>query len=158
MSTSTAYAATTNLIAAIESQSAAKSQDNFVFGIMRGEPIDNWAVDDGIYIAKVDRTIARNEMSGNSVGALREDYVIVVEIAVFRGGDTVNAGDTTSAHELRCWNLINAVESAIRADRTLGGAVPDAWPETSTMISEWDPENMGRRARSTVNVHCWAFI
>ena len=155
MSISTVPTATANLITAISAQSAAKSVDNFVFGIHRGEPVHDWAVDDGIYIAQVNRTIARNEMTGNAVGALREDYTLIVEIACFRGGDN---SDVVADVETRAWALVNAVETAIRADRTLAGAVPDAWQEGSTFISEWDPDNIGRRARVSINVHCWAFI
>lgn len=158
MSVSTAPTAIANLIAAIKLQSAAISQDVFPFGIQRGEPIHDWPVDDGIYISQTNRTLQRLEMRAGTVGYLREDYVLVVEIAVFRGGDAVAPGDTTSAIEQRCWDLVNAVETAVRNDLTLAGAVPEAFPESSVIVSEWDPDNAGRRVRATVHVHCWAFI
>ena len=152
MSSSTAPAAITQLIALISAQSAAASVDNFVFGIRQGEPQHDWAVDDGMFIATVNRQIQKVEMRGQVAGGMREDFVLTVNIGVFRGGDNV------TDVEARAWALINAVETAVSGNRSLNGAVVDAWAESSTVSSEWDPESTGRRAVGTVSVHCWSFI
>lgn len=149
---STAPAAITNLITLIMAQPQCVSVDNFNFSIRRGEPVHGLPVDDIIYIAQVNRTIIRAEMRGGSPGGYREDYVIPIEIQCFRGGDNVT--DT----EARFWSLLSAVETAVSTDRTLGGAVPESFPEASPVVSSWDPEALGRVVSSTVNVHCWSFI
>ena len=152
MSVSTAPAAITQLIALISAQSVAVSVDNFTFGIRQGEPQHDWPVDDGLYISQVSRQIQRAEMRGFSVGGMREDYVLQVNIGVFRGGDNV------TDVEARVWSLINAIETAVSTNRSLNAAVVEAWAESSTVSSEWDPESVGRRAIATVGVHCWSFI
>ena len=152
MSTSTAPAAITQLIALISAQSAAASTDNFTFGIRQGEPQHDWPVDDGMYISQVTRSIQRAEMRGQTAGGMREEFVLLVNIGVFRGGDNV------TDVEARAWALINAVETAVSGNRSLNSAVVEAWAESSTVSSEWDPESDGRRAIATVGVHCWSFI
>ena len=152
MSVSTAPAAITQLIALISAQSAAASTDNFVFGIRQGEPQHDWPVDDGIYISQVSRSIQRAEMRGQVAGGMREDFVLQINIGVFRGGDNV------TDVEARTWALINAIETAVSANRSLNAAVVEAWSESSTVSSEWDTEQEGRRAIATVGVHCWSFI
>ena len=91
-------------------------------------------------------------MRGFSVGGMREDFVLQVNIGVFRGGDNV------TDVEARVWSLINAIETAVSSNRSLNAAVVEAWAESSTVSSEWDPESVGRRAIATVGVHCWSFI
>ena len=152
MSVSTAPAAITQLIALISAQSVAVSVDNFTFGIRQGEPQHYWPVDDGLYISQVSRQIQRAEMRGMVAGGMREDYVLQVNIGVFRGGDNV------TDVEARVWSLINAIETAVSTNRSLNAAVVEAWAESSTVSSEWDPESVGRRAIATVGVHCWSFI
>jgi len=154
MSVSTAPAAITQLIALISAQSAAATVDNFTFGIRQGEPQHDWPVDDGMYISQVSRSIQRTEMRGFSVGGMREDFVLQVNIGVFRGGDNV------TDVEARAWALINAIETAVSSNRSLNAAVVEAWAESSTVSSEWDPaaEPAGRRAIATVGVHCYSFI
>ena len=152
MSVSTAPAALANLITLISAQSVCVSVDNFPFGIRSGEPQHDWAVDDGIYISQVSRQVARTEMRGLNPGGMREDFTLMVNVGVFRGGD--NVADT----EARVWSLINAVETAVASNRSLNATVIDAWPESSQVSSEWDPESVGRRAIATVGVHCYSFI
>lgn len=152
MSTSTAPAAITQLIALISAQSAAQSTDNFTFGIRQGEPVHDWPVDDGMFISQVNRQITKAEMRGQVAGGMREDFVLLVNIGVFRGGDNV------TDVEARAWALINAVETAVSTNRSLNSTVVDAWAESSTVSSEWDTEAEGRRALATVGVHCWSFI
>ena len=149
---STAPAALTNLITLISAQPQCVSVDNFPFGIRRGEPFHGETVADIIYITQVNRTILRAEMRGGSPGGYREDYVIPIQIQSFRGGDNV-----TDA-EARLWSLLSAVETAVSTDRTLGGAVPESWPEASPVVIEWDADSEGRVVSTTLNVHCWSFI
>ena len=120
MSVSTAPAAITQLIALISAQTAAASTDNFTFGIRQGEPQHDWPVDDGMYISQVSRSIQRAEMSGQVAGGMREDYVLQVNIGVFRGSDNV------TDVEARVWSLINAIETAVSSNRSLNAAVVEA--------------------------------
>lgn len=150
--TSSAPLAITSLLALIAAQSVCQSVDNFTFGIQQGEPIANWSVDDGIFIAQVNRQVMRAEMRGLTAGGMKEDFTLVVSIGAFRGGDTA------SVVEGRVWDLINAVENAVITNRNLNSSVLDAWPESSSVTSTWDDEDQGRRANATVSVHCTQFI
>jgi hypothetical protein len=152
MTASTAPTAVTNLLAAISTQSAVTTSTGYAMGVLRGAPLEDQPLDEAIVIRQVQRTVQRFEMSGIAPvrGALREDYVIPVEVFVWRGGD-----DALSV-ETRAWALIAAVEAAVMADRTLAGAVIDAWPEASQLVSEWDDTSSGRRAIASVDVHCWS--
>jgi hypothetical protein len=155
MAVSTAPTAVTNLLTAITNQTANQTPSGYAFGIVRGEPQANLPLDEAIYIMQVaNRTLTRVQMvGGGGYGYLREDYVIPVEIRVLRGGD--NAVDV----ETRAWTLIAAVETAIRADLTLNGAVIEAWPESNDLMSEWiSTPRVGRHVTATVNVHCWSHI
>jgi hypothetical protein len=152
---STAPTAVTNLLAAIGAQSTITTPDGYAVAVLRGMPPEQLPLDEAVMIAEVKgRALQRFEMvGGGGLGYLREDYVIPVEVRVMRGGDL--AVDV----ETRAWALVAAVESAIRADLTLGGAVLESWPETADMLDEWvTAPRIGRRASATVNVHCWAVI
>ena len=152
MSVSTAPAAITNLLALITAQPSCVSVDSFPFGIFRGEPFHDQPVDDGIYIAQVSRQMLRAEMHGQTPGGMREDFTLMVNIGVFRGGDNVTDVET------RIWALINAVETAVLSNRNLNASVSDAYPEASQVSSGWDAESTGRLATATVGIHCWSFI
>ena len=153
MTASSAPTAVTNLLAAINAQSAVTTPvPGYALGVIRGAPLDDQPIDEAIVIRNVRRTVVRFEATGTSTpirGALREDFTIPVEVFVFRGGDDAVAVET------RWWALVAAVEAAVMADRTLAGAVIDAWPEASDFTSEWDDESHGRRAIGTVHVNCW---
>ena len=154
MSVSTASSAIDNLITLISAQSACASVDAFTFGIRRGDPVHDWAVDDGIWISQVSRQVQLKEMHGLTPGGMREDYTLMVNISVFRGGDDVVGTDS------RLWALINAVETAVASNRNLNSSVSDAWPESSQINSSWEAADpaAGRLATATVGIHCWSFI
>ena len=152
---STAPAAITNLLAAFNLQSAVTTPSGYAMGVVRGEPQDNLPLDEAIYVERVtNRVLTRQQMvGGGGLGYLREDYTIPVEVRVFRAGDLATDVDA------RAFELAGAVESAIRADLTLGGAVLEAWPENSDYVDEWLTEpRIGRRGSLTIQVHCWASI
>ncbi len=149
---STAPVALANLITAITAQPQAVSQLGFAFGLVRGTPLANAPLDDAIVIRKITRTVTRLAMVGpvDNFGAFREDFIIPVEVFSFRGGD-----DAVTV-ENRAWSLVGAVETAVRSDPTLAGAVLAAFPEFNEMVSDWDPDSSGRRASTVLDIHCWS--
>ena len=155
MTTSSAPTAVANLLSAITTQTNTLAPSGYAFGIVRGEPQSNLPLDEAIFVMEVrSRSLQRVQMvGGGGYGYLREDYIIPVEIRVMRGGD--NVIDV----EARAWQLVGAIETAIRSDLTLGGAVLEAWPESQDLTSEWlSTPRVGRHVSSTINVHCWTHI
>jgi hypothetical protein len=158
MSTSTVPAAVSYLIAQLQATSVVTNPiSGFAIAVYRGAPLMSAPVDEAFVIQSASRTTQRFEMVvGGGTGYLREDFTIPLEIVVFRGGDDVGTV------EARAWALLSAAESMIRADLTLGGTVLEAWPESSSMVSEWalNEEDLpiGRRASITCNVMCWQVI
>ena len=153
MTASAAPTAVTNLLTAIKAQTAVTTPDpGYAFGVLRGAPLDDQPLDEAIIVRAVRRTVVRFEATGTLTpirGALREDFVIPVEVVVFHGGDDAVGTET------RWWALLAAVEAAVMADRTLAGAVIDAWPEASDMTSDWNDDSTGRLVTGSVDVHCW---
>lgn len=87
-------------------------------------------------------------VGSGGANALREDYALEITIDVFRGGDQAQ-----TCYE-RAWALLGQVETAVRADPTLGGLVEQAWPRLARDEPAWDEEHKGRRVRLTVSVDC----
>jgi hypothetical protein len=154
MSTTAVPAALTFLVAEISAQPACTGDGEHAFGLYRGDPPGVWPVDDGIIIgAEVARKLSKLAIvGGGGYEYLREDFTIKVEIGVYRGGDDEPTVET------RLWALVNAVESAVRVDLSLGGSVSEAWPTTVDYTSAWSPDGNGRRAFATLDIDCWAAI
>ena len=150
----TVLAAVANLITAIGAQPQCVSLPGFAFGLVRGTPLNTQPIDDAIVIRRQTRTITRLAMVGpvDNFGAFREDFIIPVEVFAYRGGDDAVTVET------RAWSLVGAVETAVRSDPTLAGAVLAAFPEFNEMTSDWDPDSSGRRASTVLDIHCWSEI
>lgn len=109
--------------------------------------------DDIVSVGKVTRQVAVSSMVGSgAAGWLEERYQVEVIVDVFRGGAYAQA-----AFE-RAVALIDAVCAVVRGDPSLGGAVLEARPASSTYESELDDEHKGRRCVGTVDVDCYQRI
>lgn len=84
-----------------------------------------------IYVS--DAVDVTREWAGLGGGRLDENYAIQVHVEAFRHGDD------QSGTELRLWDLVTEIESAIRADNRLGGLVFVARPagvDTKTLPTD----------------------
>lgn len=61
---------------------------------------------------------------------LDETYTLTLRV------ETIVAGDDRAAAEQRCWTLIDEIEQALRADRTLGGILQDGTERRSLDFDE----------------------
>jgi hypothetical protein len=69
---------------------------------------------------------------------LSESYTVSVTISVFRGADSV------ALTWKRAKALADSVDTAVRTDPTLGGAVQLAWPSKTLFTSGWTENHAGR--------------
>jgi hypothetical protein len=154
MSTTAVPAALTWLVAEISAQPACVPDGEYSFTIFRGEPPAKFPWDQAIIIgAEIQRKLSKLAIvGGGGFEYLREDFTIKVEIHVFRGGDD------EPTIEARLWALVNAVETAVRTDLSLGGAVSEAWPTTMDYTSGWAPNGNGRYVTASIDIDCWAAI
>ncbi len=85
---------------------------------------------------------------------LYETYEILIVVSVFRGGPTVNE----SCFE-RAMTLLSAVETAVRTDPSLGGAVLESNPShVDKSDAFYDSEHKGFVVELPLLVHCEAEI
>ena len=92
--------------------------------------------------------------SGGS-GWLYETYEVDITISTWQGGGSSQSA-TVSA---RAWTLASYVETAVRTDPSLGGAVIVSYPmDTVGGDPQWTEEPIGLGATITMTVHCEARI
>ena len=111
------------------------------------------ATGDMIVIEGVTRepVVARMRGSGGA-GWIDEIYTIELNCWVFRGGD-----NGQPVYE-RAAALADVVESVVRTDPSLGGAVVVAAPSAVEYISTLDEEHRGILVEARVSIRCRATI
>lgn len=104
--------------------------------------------------SEVRRTVAPDTfVGGGGPHWLEEKYDISCVVSVAQ--ETINVDTDALAVTARAWQLIGYVETAVRSDPSLGGAVDEAYPSSSTGgAAVWSPNNVGRICEITLLVHC----
>ena len=103
--------------------------------------------DDVIWLGDTEQTYDPTQMVGSGgQGWLYEAYHQIVEVSVFRGGDTPQA-----VFERAC-QIVAQIEAVVRADPSLGGLVTTAYPAGSNYESDWSADHMGRITEAQVRI------
>lgn len=110
-----------------------------------------YLADNIVALGKVSREVTEAHMIGSGgAGWLREAYTIDVVVSCFRGSNDFQS----LAPDL--WSLISFVETTVRTDPSLGGAVSRAKPARSDGIGTWSDDHSGILYEGTVTVDCLA--
>lgn len=111
-------------------------------------------------VSEVRRTVDPHAFVGSGGAAfLEEIYDIDVIVSVAR--QTTNTTAQALAVSQRAWQLVAYLETAVRNDPSLGGAVVEAYPASAIGGKPaWATEGTtpGRLCTITVAVHCTAVI
>jgi hypothetical protein len=110
--------------------------------------------DDIIVVGAVSRQVVISQMVGSGgTGWLDETYTIGVDVEVYRGGADAPTADA------RAWALVGVVETVVRTDPSLGGAVIVAHPsENQSPGPAWEAKGLGVLVSITVLITCRARI
>lgn len=131
-------------------KAAIESRDNVVSQgvvVRWGAPTDEsqWlGKHEMIYFGRVDQAEEWGSLGG---GRRDEDFTIDVVIQVHQ------LGDDEQETETRAWELRDEIEAALKADKTLGGAVSH-WVQIERTTQENEPLEDGWGVRLTVTVRC----
>jgi hypothetical protein len=118
-----------------------------------GPPTPNHP-NDMIVIEGVSREAVPFQMVGSGgAGWIDETYTIEVNCWVYRGG-----GPSGQVPFERASALADIVDSVVRSDPSLGGAVVVASPERRDYTQSWDDDHAGRLVEALVGVRCRARI
>jgi len=106
-------------------------------------------LDDIIVVGKMANRVSkpytmRGSMTGR--GSMWETYDLEVVVSCYRGGD-----QPQHVYE-RAWLLATQIESAVRADPSLGGLVTLAFPAHSSDDPKEESEQMGRLVDITLGI------
>jgi hypothetical protein len=104
-----------------------------------------------IAVDKVNREVTQAHMVGSGgAGWLREQYTIEVVISCMRGGSDFLSLETDF------WALVALVESTVRTDPSLGGAVSVARPTRGDALSAFTDDHNGILCEGTFPIDCLA--
>jgi len=118
-------------------------------------PPGTYAPDDIIFVGDVKRTVVAHAFVGTgAAGAFAEDYDVDVNLRSYRGGGSEQA----AVADARAWALVAFVDSAVRADLSLGGLVVKAEPATADSVLGYDGDHKGWICEVTCTVHCLAIL
>lgn len=107
---------------------------------------------DGVWVAGViNRALRPFGMTGalSHANAMIEEYDLQVYIDCFRDGY-----DQAQAAYEAAYSQLAQVETLLRADPTLGGAVDMSWPQLADDTSSIDEKRKGRRVRLIEHINC----
>lgn len=146
-------AAVAYLVAAIQAQLTASTTTATLRQATRvyaGDPTSPDLPNDFVCVGRVTRPLKKGSMVGSG-GArwLTEEYDIAVTISSWRGDQTENVVTQ------RAWQLVAFVETAVRKDPSLGGAVLEAYPSRSTSPGPvFTAQPVGPQVTVTETIHC----
>lgn len=122
-------------------------------GVFYDEPGPNQPDDIVSVGACKSRQVSGMAMVGSGgAGWLHELYTIEVTVACFRGGD-----DARAVLE-RAYSLCGQVETAVRADPSIGGLVLVARPVGSHDDPQWETQHKGRTIAIIIDIEIEAQI
>lgn len=106
---------------------------------------------DIVALGDVERTAKPIVMIGSGgAGWIEEEFHITTIVSVFR------AGDDFEGTEWHAWDLLDAIENAVRIDPSLAGTVIVAEPTDSHMKVAWTADHKGILAEGEIVVRCVA--
>ena len=156
MAVSTVPAAETYITSAISTAAASDSLYNEIL-ICKGEPgmdLPNDVI--AVGYPETRRTVEPRFFIGSGgTGWLYETYEVDITISTWQGGGASQAATVSQ----RAWTLAGYVESAVRTDPSLGGAVLISYPmDTNGGDPQWTEDPIGLGATITLTVRCEARI
>lgn len=116
-------------------------------GVFYDEPGPGYP-DDVIYLGGTEQKLDPVQMVGSGgEGWLYESYHQVIEVDVYRGGDTPQI-----VFERAC-EIVGQIEALIRSDPRLGGAIKvKAYPAGTEYESGWEENHTGRVTHATMRI------
>jgi hypothetical protein len=113
---------------------------------------DHQSTQDIVVIGGAHRKVeTRRFVGGGGQFWVNEMYTIDVDIACFVAGP-----NAFPAVDTRAYQVLAAVETAVRADPSAGGAVVQLNPEGSVSLHEWDEESYGAHCNITLTLSATA--
>lgn len=133
--------------------SAVAADGSHTLGVVYDVPAAAATPDDVVAVGRVERVPTPFAMVGSmGAGALHDEVTVHVVVEVFRAGY-----DPQAVFE-RAADVVNSIESAIRADPTLGGAVYVARPSQGSYEAAAADDHSGLIGTYELAVVCKALI
>lgn len=152
--TTTVPAARTYLINAITTQVASAGLSEPTCEVYDSAP-DHETEADVIAVCGARRTVQAMALVGSGGQFWRQEhYSIEVLIDCYQGG----VDGAMEAVNLRAYQLLSLIETAVRTDPSLGGLVVQAAPASSESAPAWDDNHMGARCVITASIDVTATL